>query len=102
AVIAQSFWRPGQPLVIDGLRHAEVFNALRNLLKPMDVFEIYLDADIPTREARLRERGEVHVDGVKEIDSHIVEQQLLTILPGLAERTMDANGPENEQVDELV
>jgi cytidylate kinase len=102
AVIAQSRWRPGQSLVVDGLRHEEVLRALSQQLSPTNVTEIYVSADIPTREMRLRERGEVPPGGTPAIDSHPVEQQVITRLAQNAQMTIDGRLPEEQQIDQLV
>lgn len=101
-VIDKSNWRPGQNLIVDGLRHKEIFDALRVSLSPTEVTEIYVNADASLREARLRERGEVHFQGILEIDAHPVEQQVVTALPQLATLTLDAHLPQALQVDKLV
>ena len=102
AVIAQSRWRPGQSLVVDGLRHREVLDTLTRLLRADDIFEVYVAADMPTRELRLRERGEVLVGGPTTIDIHPVEKEVLTILPAAAQLTINGQLPEENQVDLLV
>ena len=101
-VISKSRWRPGQSLIVDGLRHKEVLDALRYITDQSEVMEIYVDADAPLREARLRDRGEVHSQGVLQIDAHPVEKEMLTILPQLAAMTLDAQLPIAVQIDQLV
>lgn len=102
AVIAQSRWRPGLSLVVDGLRHERILQIMRRLLSPVEVTEIYVPSDESTREFRLRERGEVPQGGILAIDHHPVEHEALTVLPRNAQITINGSLPEPQQIDQLV
>src|SRR5438105_3821546 len=41
-VLAEADWKPGQPLVIEGIRHAEVKDALERLVSPSKFVLTYL------------------------------------------------------------
>jgi AbrB family looped-hinge helix DNA binding protein len=100
-VISASGWTPGSSLIIDGLRHPEIHTALEEILAPTPVVVIFVNADDQTRTLRLRERGEVHPDGVRNIDLHRVEQHIGE-LPMLASLRVDGTKREEFIVDEVV
>ena len=110
AVIASSLWRPGENLVIDGVRHQSVLNALNRILGETKVTTIYINADSSFRLAHLRNRGEVPADGVALIDAHTVEQEVVNNLSTIAEKQIDVryrgesdpDWSEEELVDSLV
>jgi AbrB family looped-hinge helix DNA binding protein len=100
-VISASGWTRGSSLIIDGLRHPEILAALTEILAPTPVIVIFVSADDQTRTLRLRERGEVHPDGVRKIDLHRVEQHIGE-LPMLASLRVDGTKREDLIVDEVV
>ena len=100
-VISASHWLPGSPLIIDGLRHRQIYDALKEVLRPMEVIVIFVKADDATRTLRLRDRGEVYADGVRRIDLHRVERQIPE-LPKLATLLVDGKKREEIIADEVI
>lgn len=49
-------------LVIDGVRHIEFFNEMRDIIFPQKCFLIYLDIPNKILQKRLHERGETRID----------------------------------------
>jgi hypothetical protein len=49
AVLGQTDWDPGQPLVIDGLRHVEAVDVLRQLVAPSTLLLIFITVNEPAR-----------------------------------------------------
>src|SRR5437764_382109 len=49
SVLAQADWKPGQPLVIDGVRHFEVDDLLRRMVGPSKYVLTYVSVDDQTR-----------------------------------------------------
>jgi len=57
-VLQHARWCPGQPLILDGLRHLPAATALRTAVAPLPVTIVYLDlpADIAATRARQRDQ----------------------------------------------
>ena len=57
-VLSHAGWAPGQPLILDGLRHLPAATALRQAIAPLPGIIIYLDmpADIALTRARHRDQ----------------------------------------------
>ncbi len=53
-VLKQQPWQPGQPLVIDGVRHVEVLDSLAEILSPAKGYLIYINVDRTTQAKRLK------------------------------------------------
>jgi AbrB family looped-hinge helix DNA binding protein len=100
-VISASQWRSGSSLIIDGLRHKQIYEALKEILRPIEVIVIFVEADDATRAMRLRGRGEVYADGVRQIDLHRVERQIPE-LPKLATLVVDGAKREEIIADEVT
>lgn len=97
AVMAQAAWEPGEPLVIDGVRHVEVALALKSLVSPSSQRLIYIDAADAIRESRLRETWP-HEKPLTQLDQHSTEVQVSRALRGLADLVVDGT----RSVDELT
>ncbi len=101
AVVAQSGWRPGQSLIIDGLRHPKVLKTLRRMFKPTEVIGIYVEADQRTREENLLQRGEFHFGGLATVDRHPVERGIQALRRS-ARTVLDNALPEANVTDHLL
>lgn len=58
-VLSSAGWSPGRNLVIDGVRHLEVLDVLRQLVKPQDLRLVFVEVSTVERQRRLVERSEV-------------------------------------------
>lgn len=77
-------------LVVDGVRHVLVLEALRRLLSPKPVYLIYLAATNEARRLRLMEAGRSHGLTTK-VESHSTEADLESALPAFADAVLDAD-----------
>ena len=57
AVLDDAGWNAGEPVVVEGIRHVRILEALKSLVAPQPVFLVYLEAPEELRRARLQERG---------------------------------------------
>ena len=102
SVLGQANWKPGMSLVIDGIRHAEAVSALRLLVAPAEVLLVLIQADTAIRAARLAERGMPGDESLERMDTHSTEVQLGTVLPHMADLTVDGTRSLQEVVPMIV
>lgn len=57
-VLQHARWHPGQPLILDGLRHLPAVPALRAAVAPLPVITVYLDLPSAVAAARARHRDQ--------------------------------------------
>lgn len=81
-----------QRLVIDGLRHRSIHDALTFLSKPRRLWCIYVDVADSVRFARLMTRDGLNLDAIKTLDTHSTETQVPETLRRLADYIADNNG----------
>jgi dephospho-CoA kinase len=91
-VLESSGWSTGSPLIIQGVRHYEVVQTLRNLVSPLRLFVVYLQTDTQTRMTRLDARGDVDIERVRQLDRHSTEIQVAATLADAADLRVDADG----------
>ena len=56
-VLDDAEWHPAESVVVEGIRHVRILDALKSLVAPQTVFLVYLEAPEELRRARLQERG---------------------------------------------
>lgn len=81
-----------QRLVIDGLRHRSIYDALSLLSKPRRLWCIYVDVADAVRFVRLMARDALDLDAIKTLDAHSTETQVPETLRRLADHIADNNG----------
>jgi len=101
-VLYHSGWTPGEPLVIDGLRHAETIELIQQLVSPLRLKIVYIKVDDGIRLERLSARGEGERDALSVAESHTSEQQVGTILAQRADLTIDGGGSIQESTRKIV
>lgn len=102
AVLAQSGWNAGEPLVIDGIRHAEVVAALRRLVAPLEMRVVYLDVKDEKRLDNLRKREDSLPEKLDLVEAHATEEQVKNVLPELADLRLPGDRPIEELVTTIV
>jgi ribosome-binding protein aMBF1 (putative translation factor)/cytidylate kinase len=102
AVLTQSGWNAGEPLVVDGIRHAEVIESLRKLVAPLEMRVVYLDVKDEKRLENLRKREEAVPENLKLVEAHATEEQVKDVLPELADLRLPGDRPVQELVTTLV
>jgi cytidylate kinase len=88
AVLGAGNFSPGEDLLVDGIRHAAVYRALGEIVKPSQTCLIYLGATDDVRSLRVAERG----DAIAGAADHRVEAELATTLPTIADAVVEAGG----------
>ncbi len=101
-VLRHAGWTPGEALVIDGLRHAETIDPIRQLVRPLRLRIVYLEIDDAIRLERLGARGEDERAVISLAEAHSSEQQVTSNLAKLADLTIDNGGSVQESVRRVV
>lgn len=70
-VLTDADFRPGQGLVLDGIRHIDVLSVIKDLVRPQTVRLVYVESPVADRVRR--NRSDLHQ--IQEIDSHPVERE---------------------------
>jgi len=101
-VLSQADWRPGQDLIVDGVRHADGVRMLRSLVEPSKLRLIGISLDPASRWAR--KGGVRHVDGKvnRSIEAHSTEAEVESRVMPLADLVVDGSRPLDELVREVV
>lgn len=95
-VLAFGGFDPGMNFVVDGIRHIDIFNVLRNVAAPSVARLIFLQAGESSRSVRIATRNDG--DDFARAEEHPVEAELRFMLPQLADVVVDAE----RSFDEVV
>ena len=90
-VLAQADYQPGQPLVIDGIRHLEIVDELRVQIAPAELKLIFVEAEERTIKARLSQEGKHHND-ILRLELDPTETQVKITLRDLADIKLRNDG----------
>jgi dephospho-CoA kinase len=101
AVLAQADWKPGQSLVVDGIRHTKISDLLRDIVAPSRYVLTVVEVDEQIRKERLHREGFDQNDLIEHIESHSTESQIKTILPQIADFVIDGNEPLPKLIERL-
>jgi adenylate kinase family enzyme len=88
AVISQIDWRKG--CVIDGIRHNQVLQAIKNIVNPLPTFLVFVNIDESVRRKRLHERGMTD-NQIDAADGHSTETQVRARLKQEADIVLDGS-----------
>jgi transcriptional regulator with XRE-family HTH domain/Zn-dependent peptidase ImmA (M78 family)/cytidylate kinase len=102
AMLAHFGWQSGEPVVIDGVRHREVMEALRRVVAPLEVRLVFVDAADEQRLKRFVREGDVNPGRMPQIEKHSTEKQVSTVLPDIADLRVSAGEDLDEVVREIV
>lgn len=86
-------WEPGQNLIVDGLRHAEVRLALSEKVEPSALYHVHVEVDEVTRQETAEKVGRIHERVLYRYDQDLTEAQIPKILPAYADDIVDGSLP---------
>jgi len=98
-VLSLGHFRPGEDLLVDGIRHVAIYRVLVDIVKPSRTCLLFLSANDNVREARTAGRGELAVGSA---ESHLVEAELTKTIPDIADAVVDAEGGFRDVVSRCV
>src|SRR5579859_1042107 len=93
SVLLSSGWNGNQSLIIDGLRHTETIDVIREIVLPATLKIVFISISDNTRLQRLKNRGEGNADAIEDADRHSSEQQVASVLRGCADLLVDGCKP---------
>lgn len=102
AVLAQTDWRPGHSLVVDGIRHVQIADALRRLVEPARFLLVLISTDDELRQSRLHQRDDGGRESLEQAEMHSTEIQVQSLLPRIADLILDGNLSPRAAADEVV
>lgn len=91
--LAHFCWRPGDLVVIDGVRHVEVVTTLRRLVSPERFALVFVTADDETLVDRLKHEGLADDRRRARVEAHSTESQVRGALPDIADLLVDGTLP---------
>jgi adenylate kinase family enzyme len=110
AVLNQADWKPGESLVVDGIRHKQVEEILEEMVKPSLLLTVFLDVDDRLRFTRLPTADLFIVNGEEEtfrqseierVDAHSTEAQVKRLLPSTADLVVKGGEPTDTLISKL-
>ena len=102
AVLAHFGWTSGEPLVIDGIRHAAIVDALRKIVAPLDLRVVFVDVSEKTRLKRIQNTDRDVVTRMNEIEAHATEREVPSIVRDLAARRVEGDRPVKDVVQDIL
>lgn len=98
AVLDSASWNPGEPLIIDGLRHVDAIAYIIELTKPTPLYLVYVDVDESIRQHRLSETEKFD----PETEDHLVEFESKSSLKELANLVICGSKTPQIQIERIL
>ena len=102
AVLTHYQWSSGEPLVVDGIRHAAIVEALRRLVAPLELRIVFLEVGDDKRLERLQRIDKTMTQHIELVESHSTEEQVKEGLSDLADLHLSGERPVTELVSTVV
>ena len=102
SVLAQATWKPGEPLVVDGIRHVEAVEMLRLLVVPSELLLIHITLNDLTRKTRLNKRSPADYAKMERIEDHSTEVQVKRRLPEIANLKVSGERSIDDIIHEIL
>jgi cytidylate kinase len=99
-VLTAGGFQPGDDFVIDGIRHVNIFEILKQVGSPSDSRLLFLGAGEMTRSLRIKTRSDA-ADFIR-ASTHPVEADLRSALPDRADAVIDADQPMDRVVSDCL
>jgi dephospho-CoA kinase len=91
-VLALVEFEPGGNLLLDGIRHVDIYRRVALLVQPSRPFLIHLAAPDDVISNRIRARG-TSKEELRRAEEHVVERELCQSLPDIADHIIDTSQP---------
>jgi len=100
AVVEAAGWRADQPLIIDGVRHVQILQSLRELVFPVPIILAYVDVTPAVYAQRIEKKGKL--SEALQFSDHPTEQQVKSRLAKIADIRVDNSGNVTDAVKSLI
>jgi len=101
AVLSQAGWKRGDSIIVDGIRHIEAIETLRQMTAPLKFVQIFISIEEEDRKSRLMSKGIMDKKGKSIIESHSTEAQVYS-LHNEANLVLDGTQPISELVRQII
>lgn len=101
-VLESAMWDREHSLVVDGVRHPTVVEALTVEVSPIPFILVYLEVRFETRQERLVARDNLSSSHVKSFELHSTEREVGTRVRGLADIIVTADGQIADTLAEVM
>ncbi len=95
-------WETGPGILVDGLRHVEVRQALIDIVGVPNFRLVFLSLDEASRRRRAEASRQIPPSQLIRYDQDITEAQISRILPAYADVKLDAALPERVLADDII
>ena len=100
--LAAARLEPDPSVVLEGVRHLEIFEKLRRIAAPATVLLVYVDISISVRASRLGLDEKAAVSELRRLDEHSTEVQVAGTLLSVADLVVDGAKDVDKSVEEIV
>lgn len=101
-VLEEAHWRPGTSLVVDGIRHREVLEAIQKLAAPVEIRLVFVAINQQVQTQRMLGKDVATVEELQRVEADSTEEQVKTVLPEMADITVDGTQPPDEIVQKII
>lgn len=101
-VLSHFHWQTGVNAVIDGVRHEQAVNSLRNIVSPALIVLVFVDINEKERVRRLKSKGLQEKQRLTNVDAHTTESQVHGRLCDIADFHVNGASPTRETASEIV
>lgn len=97
AVLEFADYRAGENLLVDGIRHVDIFNRLERIVSPAEIRLLHLSVSEDVQRFRVQSRADAA--DLDRAGAHAVEADLAHSLPDRAHAVVDAEAPFHQVVE---
>jgi dephospho-CoA kinase len=101
SVLGEAQWEAGEGLVIDGIRHLEGLEAIREIVSPLKLFLLFISVNSEIREHRLSKKS-IGKGQIAAIEEHSTESQVRGHLKDHADLIIDGATPISSIVQSIM
>ena len=101
AVLSQAGWKKGDSIIVDGIRHSEAIEALRQMTAPLKFILFFISIEEEDRQSRLMSKGIIDKREKSKVESHSTEAQVNS-LRSKASLVLDGTQPILELVRQII
>lgn len=92
-VIGSANWKQDRDLVVDGIRHVEVFDAIKRIAAPTTALLVHLQLESEVELAVRAGRRGIAPEARTDLEQHSTEHDVIRELPELADLVVSAEAP---------